>query len=255
MWYNTISHYTDTEPKMIHIAIAEDEQEHADKLEEYVTRYADEVHTPVKITRFTNAVALIDGYTADYDLIFLDIRMPYMDGMNAAHKLREADGDVLIVFVTSMKQYAIEGYSVNAADYIVKPFAYPDFELKMHRIFKRLKMSENDKAELVLSTEKGMIKVKPADIRYVETDGHSVVYKLLNGEDIIQYGSLKAAEAKLSVYGFTKCNSCYLVNLKYVKNVKGFTVDMGNGIELQISQPKRKAFVDCLVKFASGKKQ
>lgn len=234
---------------MIHIAIAEDETEHADALEAYVERYARETDTPVDITRFDNAVTMLENYKANYDLIFLDIKMPYMNGMDAAHRLRELDDDVMLIFVTSMRQYAIEGYSVNAFDFIVKPVTYADFELKISRAFKQLKYRE-DKNEIILSTENGLAKVRPADIRYVETDGHNIIYRIVGGNDIIQYSSLKAAEAKLSKFGFAKCNSCYLVNLHYVKKVKGLTVDIGDA-ELQISQPKRKAFIESLVKYAS----
>ena len=238
---------------MIRIAIAEDEKEHADALAEHVQRYARETDTPVDITRFDNAVNMLENYKAAYDLIFLDIKMPYMNGMDAAHRLRELDNDVMLIFVTSMRQYALEGYSVNAFDFIVKPVTYADFQLKMQRTFKKLKAAD-DKNEILLSTEKGIIKLKPSDIRYVETDGHNIIYRLTGAgggtNDIVQYSSLKAAEARLEKYGFARCNSCYLVNLRYVKAVKGFTVDVGD-TELQISQPRRKPFLESLVKYAS----
>lgn len=162
---------------MIRIAIAEDEKEHADALAEHVQRYARETDTPVDITRFDNAVTMLENYKAAYDLIFLDIKMPYMNGIDAAHRLRELDNDVMLIFVTSMRQYALEGYSVNAFDFIVKPVTYADFQLKMQRAFKKLKAAD-DKNEILLSTEKGIIKLKPSDIRYVETDGHNIIYRL-----------------------------------------------------------------------------
>ena len=140
---------------MIHIAIVEDETEHADRLAEFVEKYAEEIHASIKITRFGNAVSLIDGYKADYDLIFLDIKMPYLDGMDAAHKLRELDRDVLIVFVTSMRQYALAGYAVDAADFLVKPIEYADFSLKMARIFKRLVSRTENKTRSFFPSNRG----------------------------------------------------------------------------------------------------
>ncbi|MCX4313583.1 MAG: LytTR family DNA-binding domain-containing protein [Clostridia bacterium] len=234
---------------MIHIAIVEDETEHADRLAEFVEKYAEEIHASIKITRFGNAVSLIDGYKADYDLIFLDIKMPYLDGMDAAHKLRELDRDVLIVFVTSMRQYALAGYAVDAADFLVKPIEYADFSLKMARIFKRLVSRTEKQNEIILSVEQGVRKLKASDIRYVETDGHNIIYRLVDGTTITQYSSMKAAEARFAEYGFARCNTCYLVNLHHVRSVKGLTVDV-DGEQLQISQPRRKPFLDLLVKFA-----
>lgn len=232
---------------MIRIAIAEDEKEHADALAEHVERFAREMDTPVDITRFDNAVTMLENYKAAYDLIFLDIKMPYMNGIDAAHRLRELDNDVMLIFVTSMRQYALEGYSVNAFDFIVKPVTYADFQLKMSRAFKQLKNNANQ-SEIMLSTENGLIKVRAADIRYVETDGHNIIYRIIGGNDIVQYSSLKAVEARLEKYGFARCNSCYLVNLRYVKSVKGFTVDVGD-TELQISQPRRKKFIQSMIEY------
>lgn len=235
---------------MTHIAIVEDEKEYADILDKCVDRFFGERNASVKVTRFDNAISFLENYAACYDLVFLDIKMPYMNGMDAAARLRELDSDVMLIFVTSMKQYAVAGYSVNAFDFIVKPFTYPDFEFKMTRAYNKL-ASRNRDVEILLTTDKGIIKVKPVDIRYVETaDGHNIVYRLgERGKDITRYSSLKAAEGELAPFGFARCNSCYLVNLKYVRSIKGHTVDV-DGTELQISQPRRKAFIESLMQYA-----
>ena len=153
------------------------------------------------------------------------------------------------MFVTSMRQYALAGYAVDAADFLVKPIEYADFSLKMARIFKRLVSRTEKQNEIILSVEQGVRKLKASDIRYVETDGHNIIYRLVDGTTITQYSSMKAAEARFAEYGFARCNTCYLVNLHHVRSVKGLTVDV-DGEQLQISQPRRKPFLDLLVKFA-----
>lgn len=237
----------------MNIAIVEDETEHADILDEYIKRFFIARDINVKVARFDNAISFLENYAACYDLVFLDIKMPYMNGMDAAHRLRELDPDVMLIFVTSMKQYAVAGYAVNAFDFLVKPVTYPDFEFKMTRAAAKLAGRTRD-AEILLTTDKGIVKIKPADIRYVETaDGHNIVYRMGDrSKDVTRYSSLKAAESELEKYGFARCNSCYLVNLKYVRSVKGYTVNV-DGAELQISQPRRKAFIDKLMEYVEKK--
>lgn len=80
-----------------------------------------------------NAGVFIEQYRPDYDLIFLDIQMPGLNGMEAATALRKKDSSVLLVFVTNMAQYAVRGYDVNAAGFILKPVSYYDFLMRMRK--------------------------------------------------------------------------------------------------------------------------
>lgn len=231
---------------MVSVAIVEDDREYAEGLESYLNRYAQENGFQFKVTRFSNAVAMLENYTANYDIIFMDIRMPYMNGMDAAHKLRELDKSVILIFVTSLSQYAIQGYEVDALDYVVKPISYYEFALKLSRAVQRLPKGE--KRELVISTVDGIVKLIPENVCYLESVGHHIIYHA-HGKEYRQYGSLSSAEKKLKQYGFARCNSCYLVNLRDVTDVKGYTVTVG-GTKLQISQPRKKTFVAELVGFA-----
>ncbi|SCP98431.1 LytR/AlgR family response regulator transcription factor [Anaerobium acetethylicum] len=234
---------------MIKIAIVEDEESQARLLEEYLNRYAEEKKIQFKIQKFTNAVSLLENYSADYDIIFMDIRMPYMNGMDAAHRLRKLDKTVLLIFMTSLTQYAISGYEVEALDYIVKPIGYYDFALKMSRAMQRIPKDSPD--EIVVSTVNGMVKLSPSDIRFLETEGHHVIYHTADA-DYRQYGTLSSAEAKLQSYNFCRCNNCYLVNLQYVESIQGYTVTV-DGKELRISQPRKKAFVQQLLDYTKRK--
>ena len=102
------------------IAIVEDNVSEAEVLEKYLNRFAKESATEINCTRFSDGAEFLDGYRHNWDLILFDIEMPRMNGMETARKIRETDKDVVIIFVTQMAQYAIEGYSVNALDYILK---------------------------------------------------------------------------------------------------------------------------------------
>lgn len=225
----------------IRIAIVEDEDYQAQTLQRYLERFSSENRVDFTIRRFAEAVSLLDNYSPDYDLIYMDIRMPYMNGMDAAHRLRALDQDVLLVFVTALTQYAIQGYEVEALDYIVKPINYYDFALKLTRALKKLPQ-EAAEGMLLVGSENGTIRINPRSVRYVEVTGHQVVYHTLNG-DVQQYGSSSQVEKELDATQFVRCNSCFLVNMQYVRGIKGYTLQLDDG-ELKISQPKKKRFME-----------
>lgn len=230
---------------MINIAIVEDEDGAAATLEGYIKQYGKDKNIDFGITRFPNAVVFIEGYKAGFDLIFMDIRMPYMSGMDAAKLLRKNDPLVPIIFITSLAQYAIEGYSVNAIDYIIKPIEYNEFVLKFTRALGRMKLS--DMKSTLVRTKDGIIKVRVSEIRYLESLNHNVAYHMGGGKTHVCRSSLTAAEAALGD-DFVRCNSCYTVNLAFVQQVKGFTVTV-DGEELTISQPRKKKFMQALEDF------
>ncbi len=224
---------------MIHAAIVEDTDEDAKALHNHLLRYAKEKGIAITVRRFHNAIAFLDPYQAAYQLVFMDIQMPYMNGMDAAHRLRELDPDVLLIFTTNLSQYALAGYDVQAANYLVKPLRYHEFSLKLEIALRRLTIVEDNL--ITLRTDMGIIRISPSSIRYVEVAGHHVTFHTING-DVVQYGSMSSAAAMLDKRGFSLCNRCYLVNLQYVKAIKGYEVLLDNG-SLRISQPRKKEFL------------
>ncbi len=233
---------------MYTIAIVEDDKQQAESLKEYLLRYAAENGEAFSVKTFSNAVAFLENYTAVYDVVFMDIKMPYLNGIAAAHKLREVDQSVLLFFITSLTQYAVRGYEVDALNYIVKPVGYDEFALKFRKAMDKL--AEKKSAELLVPTDMGYKKLSPAAIYYIEVRGHHCKYHTTEGE-YKQYQSIKSIEEKLSPYGFARCNNCYLVNLRFVSSVKDYTAVVG-GDELQISHPRKKEFMQRLKAFFDG---
>ena len=226
----------------IRVAIVEDDREAAEQLQAHLRRYAGENMLQFRTSVFEHPLLFLEPYRADYDLVFMDIQMPLMNGMDASHKLREVDPKVALVFVTSLTQFAVEGYDVGALAYIVKPFNYYDFSLKLTRILERLPAHEGE--DILVPTEVGQVRLSFDSIRYVEVQGHHLIYHTGRGE-YTQYSTMSKAAEKLEPYGFARCNSCYLVNLHCVEGVRGYTVTVA-GEELRISQPRKKAFMQAL---------
>ena len=109
---------------MFRIAIVEDEDACARLLEDYIRRYGETAGDAFRTDRFPNGLEFIENYRPVYDVILMDIRMPLVDGMEAARRLRAQDEETALIFVTNMAQYAIKGYEVQALDFMLKPVQY-----------------------------------------------------------------------------------------------------------------------------------
>jgi len=233
---------------MKNIAIVEDDAEAADLLERYLSRYTETCGEEFKIARFCDPISFLTNYKANYDIVCMDIKLPGFDGMKAARKMRELDKDVTLIFVTNMAQYAVNGYEVGALDFIVKPVTYPNFALKLHRAFTHIEGKKGNK--VYISVENGVMCFSSSEIMYVEIIKHRIIYHTRYG-DYFSHGTLKKAEMQIADSHFVKCNSCYLVNLRYVTAVVNYEAFLGD-IRLQISHPKRRDFLRALNDYLGG---
>lgn len=222
---------------MISVSIVEDDDNSAKILTDFLSKYSEESGVHFSIIRFKDGLSFLDNYQKT-DLIFMDIEMPMMNGMTAAEKLRKIDTSAVLIFVTNMAKYAVQGYSVNALDFMVKPISYSDFIFKIKRALHSIKAIKND--AITLQLKDGIHRLHTDDVTYIEVHGHTLTYHLEN-ETLNVRGTL--SEAAKQFGGFLKCNSCYLVNPKHIDWVKGYEVKVGNDI-LAISRPKRKDFMN-----------
>ena len=109
---------------MLRIAVVEDDKTYAAQLKEYLVRYGTETNQKISVALFPDGEDIVTDYSAEFDIILMDVEMTFMDGMTAAEKIREKDNEVVIIFITNMPQYAIQGYKVDALDYVLKPISY-----------------------------------------------------------------------------------------------------------------------------------
>ena len=227
---------------MYRIAIVEDDSAIAELIDGYIRRYASENGLEVNTVSFCNGMDFLEKYRANYDLVFMDIEMPVMDGMSAIKKLRQIDKNVLVVIVTNLVQYAVNGYELCVFDFMVKPVGYYSVAMKLSRAFETLGTISRRQIRVPSRTGKKMISADA--LRYVEVMRHMLVFHTA-AEEVRGTGTMKKICELLEGLPFALCNQCYLVNLAYVSGIDGNVVCVGDE-RLQISAPKRKKFLCAL---------
>jgi len=228
--------------KIYKIAIVEDETVWQNALKKMLRAFEKEHDVTLEETLFTSIEDFLTGYKERYDLVFMDIELPGMNGMDGARRLREIDPVVTLIFVTNMAQFAVQGYEVSALDYLVKPVTYQNFAIKMRRALDTIGKTDGKRVVVYGKTEMHSMNIQ--EILYVEVQGHHLLFHKTSGEVIDACGALSDLEAQLRGLGFSRCNTCYLLNMKYITKVYALNVLLSDGTELQISRRRKKDFVD-----------
>lgn len=231
---------------MIHIAIVEDEENFAKDLQNYICQYSTEMHIATETDRFYDGMSFLDEYSGKYQIIFMDIAMPNMNGMEAARKLREIDRDVCLIFVTSLAQYAIRGYEVSALDFIVKPVTYDLFKIRMDRAVSLLHTEDY----YAIKTAEGIRKINWNSLLYIESNKHYLYFH--TKQDICRMrGTMKELPDDLERKGFAFISGSLLVNLSYVEELYGNEVKIGEE-RLTIARAYKTKFKETLTGYLGG---
>lgn len=230
------------------IAIIEDDPTEANMLRSHFARYAPENGEEFDIKWFPNGNAFLDGYQPIYDLVMMDIDLPGLNGMATAERLRRVDRSVTLVFVTNLARYAAKGYAVDAIDFLLKPVSYANFTVTIQRALLRCRYSHQP--DLLITIPDGVYRIAVSRIKYIEVTNHTLAYHTTEGV-LSSSGNLKDVEERLPAGQFIRCNRCYLVNLAFVRAVRGHTLVLDMD-ELQISRPKRAMVLEALNNYLGG---
>lgn len=230
---------------MLKIAIVEDDENYTAQLKSYLDRFRQERDQELEVVAYADGDQLLEDYHSQFDVILMDVEMPFIDGMTAAGEIRKVDSEVVIIFITNMAQYAIKGYEVDAMDYVLKPISYFAFSQRLERAIGRMRKRETH--YIIISTKGGTQKLDVSRLYYVESQGHTLLFHTEEGE-VVSTGTMQELEDRLCPYHFCRGNKGYLINLAHVDSVRDGCA-LVHGESLALSRPRRSAFLEALTTY------
>lgn len=234
---------------MYRILIVEDTPEAEAVLHAHLDRYAAEREVTLNVTWHQSAFEVAGG-DAHFDLIFLDIELPGINGMEAANLMRGFDPDTPIIFVTNLAQYAVKGYEVDALDFVVKPVSYADFRLKMDKAIRTIE--RRGTRSITISVDGGFRVISVPDIVYVDVSNHDLAYHLANGEVLVARGTLSKLETELANASFVRISNSCLVNMAHIKQIRGTDIHLSNGEVTWFSRSRKKPALEVIARYIGG---
>lgn len=231
------------------IAVVDDSKEDAQHIVEYLQQFQSEKNISFQIKVFNASFDFLEEYQGEYDVIFLDIEMPGCNGMEVAKEIRRKDQAVGIIFVTSMAQYAIEGYEVNAIDFIVKPVKYFNFALKLEKAFRFF--NSHKQQDILISGKEGVYRIAVSEIYYIEKERDYLIFRA-EKDNFKERGSIRDLKEKLVDLPFAECTSGCVVNLNYVKRIGKDSISLITGTELPMSRRLKKQFSEKYIHYMGG---
>ena len=225
----------------LNIVICDDTERDAISLRLLVERYFSEIDCYVEIMGYENGDRLLEDLTAnvisDVKIAFLDIYMPGTNGIDTAKKIRETDKDMTIIFTTTSKAHGLDGFSVYALQYLVKPVKYPEIKDTLDKCTQ--KYADSLKYIEVLS-DRLTVRSYFKDIMYIECFDTALFIHTPTGV-IKTFLPLSELEKQLKGSGFLRTQRSYIVNLRYVDDMVANEFILENGKAIPIRRSDRQA--------------
>ena len=239
---------------MLRIAICDDEKLFRENIKKYVLKYLSEKDISSEIDMFNSGKELL-GLGTDllgYNIIFLDINMDEIDGIMTAHKIREYSMDIYIVFETAYVNYSLEGYKVDATRYLLKntinfdESIYECMDTILHKMnyivlkkyFKFNECEKNVQVDRILYIESRLHKLE----FHIMEDAKRAVRDIMEDKVLIYtlYATLNDMEREMMEYKFIRIHQSFLVNLKHIKSITGYSVILNNNQKLVVPRARYK---------------
>ena len=231
---------------MYNVAICEDEPVFAQTLERICRETLDRLHIEYQITHFSNSESFSETLAEEYegyDIILLDIVMDGMDGMTLAHKIRETDKNIVIIFISGY-DFALQSYDVNAFHYFSKPIDETALSRKISQAYAD-KVKHDD--GIFIKTGTKNVRISLSDIVCLETKNRHVEVSLIN-ESVYYNGKLTDLLPLLPQESFVRCHQSFVVNMNHIIEVTRKDAIATNGKKIPISRTYMNEMREALLK-------
>lgn len=202
-------------------------------LQEYISRFPQLklVHT------FDDAISAVELLrNTKVDLLFIDINMPDITGIDLVRSLQEKP---LVIFTTAHKQFAIEGFELDAVDYLLKPINFDRFTRAVHKAIDYYKykntLSQEENDSLFVHAEYKLVKIPLNDIEYIESLEDYIKIHIAGAKPVLTLLSMKKVLEKLPADKFQRIHRSYIVAVSRVKAIQNRKVQLSSAVELPIS--------------------
>ena len=230
----------------VRIAICDDEEIYRVQLKTVLDRLL--VNDEYDIDTFSDGNILCGAFSeCPYDLVFLDIEMPSVDGITLAKRIRSVSESVFIVFLTSHIEYALEGYEVNALRYLTKPV---DIN-KLKDVIKHVQEKQKKARQIIIREDCEEIVIDVGDVIYMEAMDKNVRIVTSGGEFVTRY-NIGDYEEELKNDGFFRIHRGYLISLSKIKKLVKNDVVMEGDTALPVSRSNLKPLKDAFYSYVEG---
>lgn len=230
---------------MIRIAICDDEKYMSDYIRKMTADFFRGENIDTEILQFSCGEELLK-YEKQIDVLFLDIQMKDIDGMETARRLRGRKFRGFLIFITVLREMVFDSFEVQAYDYLVKPIEKRHFEKTMERLVSS--MQNADKSNLLIQKGYESRIISLDDIVFCEIIDRKIYLHLVLSEVVDYYDRIEKLETKLDDR-FFRCHRSYLINLKYLKSYKNKTAYMEGGKQIPVSRLRSKEFSGVILQY------
>lgn len=235
---------------MYTIGICDDEPIQVKLLTEYVQELCLKNEIDVKIVQACSGEELVElAKTQELDIVFLDIEMGGIDGLQTGRIIREKLQDAVIIFITGYRDYALESYEIKAFNYIIKPLTRNKF-IKVFTDAKKhvddLRFIEENEKRYNIKHRDGMVSLRYSDIYYLEKDGKNI--NVCSQQGCYTYrATLKEVLKNIDSEDFIQCHQGYIVNMNKITNRReNALIFDGIDTDIPIGKTYRKAVIDAI---------
>ena len=202
---------------MFSIALCEDNSLQREELKNNLSKVLDEIGIEYKLLTFGTGEDLLKEYPEKLDILFLDIQMGELTGMETARKVREYDDKVEIIFITALWDYIQKGYEVRAFRYLIKPVKFKELQEQVTACVENILHKRY--TYITIKDKNNVLKIRTEDILFLETFERKVIIHT-NSQDYIVKMSMNKLEKELTNKGFFRCHTSYIVNLIKIEEIK-----------------------------------